>query len=130
MDPNLFHVDWEQLTETLAAVVVLAFIVERALALVVEHRAFVSRFNRKGLKEFLALALALCVCWQWDFDAVSVVRTNDKNTFVGQLLTAAVIAGGSKAALKLFRDVLQIKSTAVKEDEEKQRALRTLSPAE
>ena len=130
MDPNLFHVDWEQLTETLAAVVVLAFIVERALALVVEHRAFVSRFNRKGLKEFLALALALYVCWQWDFDAVSVVLTNEENTFVGQLLTAAVIAGGSKAALKLFRDVLQVKSTAVKEDEEKQRALRTLSPAE
>jgi hypothetical protein len=31
MDPNLFHLDWERLAEVLAAVVVMAFLIERAL---------------------------------------------------------------------------------------------------
>jgi hypothetical protein len=33
----------------------------------------------------------------------------------GYLITAAIIAGGSKASLKLFQDLLKVKSTAEKE---------------
>lgn len=112
MDPNLFAVDWNRLTEMLAAVVVLSFIVERALAPVVEHRAFLSRFASKGVKEFLGLAVGISLCLYWQFDAVSTVILTETVTVPGMLLTGAVIAGGSKASVKLFHDVLDIRSSA------------------
>jgi hypothetical protein len=114
MDPGLFHVDWEQLFEVLAAVVVLAFVVERGLALLFEHRWYVSRFDKKGFKEPIAFLVALLICWYWDFDLVSVLLTNDKVRFVGEILTAAVVAGGSKASIKLFHDLMDVRSSAAK----------------
>jgi hypothetical protein len=36
----------------------------------------------------------------------------DETTWWGYLVTAAVVAGGSKASIKLFHDLLQVKSTA------------------
>lgn len=110
MDPNLFHVDWEQLIEALAAVVVLSFVVERALALVFEHRLYVNRLDDMGLKEPIAFALALVICVRWDFDIVSVLLRGETTTLLGQAITAAVIAGGSKASIKLFHDVLGVRS--------------------
>ena len=114
MDPNLFHIDWDQFFEVLAAVVVLAFVVERALALLFEHRWFVKNFDEKGLKEPIALIVSLVVCWYWDFDLVSVLLKADKISFGGEFLTAAVIAGGSKASVKLFTDLLGVHSQAAK----------------
>ncbi len=37
MDPNLFHIDWDRLFEVLLAIIVLAFFLERAPALLFEH---------------------------------------------------------------------------------------------
>lgn len=114
MDPNLFHVDWEQLFEVLAAVVVLSFVVERGLALIFEHRWYVNRFDEMGLKAPIAFVIALLICWGWDFDLVSVVLTSDDTSFFGIFLTAAVVAGGSKASLKLFKDIMGVQSEAAK----------------
>src|SRR2546422_8639861 len=102
MDPNLFHLDWERVSEVLATIVVLAFILERALALVFEHRLFVKYFDQSGLKEAIALIVCVYVCLHWNFDGLSIVLLTDKTTPVGEVLTGAVIAGGSKASLKLF----------------------------
>lgn len=112
MDPNLFHLDWERLSEVLAAIVVLAFMVERALALVFEHRLFVKYFDGSGLKEVIALIVCAYVCIHWSFDSLSIVLQTDKMTRIGEVLTGAMIAGGSKASLKLFHDVLDIRSSA------------------
>jgi hypothetical protein len=98
----------EQVTEVLAAIAVLSFIVERALALVFESNVFVDRLGTKGVKEPIALALSLLVCWQWKIDLLSIVLHGEHTRFLGILITAAVVAGGSKASLKLFRDVLGI----------------------
>jgi len=109
MDPNLFHVDWDRLMEVMAMVVVLSFILERALALLFEHRLFVLSFGaRGGIKEPIAFAVALMVCWKWDFDVLSVLLLSEQTTRVGTVVTAALIAGGSKASLRLFRDFLDI----------------------
>ena len=43
MDPNLFHVDMGRLIEVLVAIIVLSFFLERALAVVFEHRLWTSR---------------------------------------------------------------------------------------
>ena len=112
MDPNLFRLDWERTFEVLVAIILLAFFLERALALLFEHRVFLSRFDRKGLKEPIAFAGAFLVCWQWDFDAVSMIVLRETTTLLGQAITAGIIAGGSKAAVKLFRDIMGVRSLA------------------
>jgi hypothetical protein len=117
VDPNLFHLDWERLFEVLAAIIVLAFVLERALALIFEHRLYIDHVQGKGLKEFIAFAAALLVCWAWKFDALSMILLREQTTFLGEAITAGVIAGGSKGAIKLFRDVLKIKSSHFKQAE-------------
>jgi hypothetical protein len=112
MDPNLFHIDWSQLLEVLSALVVLSFVIERGLSIVFEHKLFVKNFANSGIKEVIAFGVALLICWKWDFDIVSVVLTSETTSLLGQVITAAVLAGGSKASIKLFHDVLDVKSTA------------------
>ena len=114
MDPNLFHVDWDQLLEVVAAVVVLSFVVERGLALIFEHRWYVAKYKEAGLKAPIAFVVSLLICISWDFDLVSVLLKSETVGFVGMLLTAGVIAGGSKASIKLFRDLLKVQSDAAR----------------
>ena len=115
MDPNLFHLDWERLSEVLIAIIVLSILLERALAIIFEHRLFVKRLDQKGLKEFIAFLVAFFVCWQWDFDAVSMILLTEKVSFPGELISAGIIAGGSKGSVKLFRDMMGIRSLAYQE---------------
>ena len=115
MDPNLFHVDWDQLLEVMAAVVVLSFVVERALALIFEHRWYVARFNETGLKAPIAFVVSLFICIEWKFDLVSVLLKSDAVGLVGMVITAGVIAGGSKASIKLFRDLMDVQSDAARD---------------
>jgi len=42
------------------------------------------------------LALAFAVVKYWQFDALSILFQPDRQTVVGYLITAAIIAGGSK----------------------------------
>ena len=112
MDPNLFHMDWERLSEVLIGIVVLAFLVERALALLFESRFFIDRAQGKSFKEVIAFFVAVGVCWIWDFDAFSIIFLKEHVTLLGVVLTGAVVAGGSKASVKLFRDILGFKSQA------------------
>lgn len=117
MDPNLFHVDWERLLEVLIAIIVLSFFLERALALIFESRAYVNKLQGKGYKEPVAFLLAFLICWRWDFDAVSIVILSESTTLLGQGITAGIIAGGSKASIKLFQELMNVKSSATREYE-------------
>jgi hypothetical protein len=112
MDPNLFHVDWGRLSEVLIAIIVMSFLIERALAVLFESRFFINRFKEKSLKELIAFVVAAAVCWYWDFDAVSMIFLKENVTALGTIVTGGVVAGGSKASIKLFHDVMKIKSTA------------------
>lgn len=117
MDPNLFHIDWEQTAEVLVVIIVLSFVIERALALLFEHRAFVKRFSGTGIKEPIAFALALLICVYWNLDLPAVLLTAERTSLLGEIITAGVLAGGSKASIKLFHDVMGVKSTAAKQKE-------------
>ncbi|MBW2063346.1 MAG: hypothetical protein JRJ03_00295 [Deltaproteobacteria bacterium] len=112
MDPNLFHIDWERLFEVLVAIVVASFLVERALALLFESRFFIRHAQGRSLKELIAFIVGAGICWYWDFDAFSMIFLKAKVTALGTIITGAIVAGGSKASLKLFRDVLGLKSSA------------------
>lgn len=114
MDPNLFYLDWERTFEVLVSIVVLAFLLERALALLFEYRFFVDYFEGKGVKTPIAFVVASAVCWLWDFDAISTIFLKESTIAMGYILTGAIVAGGSKASLKLFRDVMGVQSRASK----------------
>lgn len=114
MDPNLFHVDWGRLSEVLIAIIVLSFVVERALSVLFESRFFVGRFKEKSLKELIAFIVGAAICWYWDFDAVSMIFLKDSVTVYGAIVTGAVVAGGSKASIKLFHDLMNVKSSAAR----------------
>lgn len=112
MDPNLFHLDWERVSEVLATIVVLAFVLERALAVIFENKFYIKRFAGRGVTELIATLVGVLVCVIWKFDAISMIVLTDHTTVLGEVITGAVIAGGSKASLKLFHDVLDIRSSA------------------
>jgi len=112
MDPNLFHLDWERTFEVLSAIVIASFLVERFLAVLFENRALLPLFAGGGLKELATFAVAFALCRYTQFDAVSMIFLRDATGVPGEFLTAGVIAGGSKASVKLFRDVLKFRSTA------------------
>jgi len=112
MDPNLFHLDWARVSEVLAAIVVLAFFVERVLAVPFESKWFIKRYGDRFPKELVAILLGAVVCVVWKFDAISMVVLSDRTTVFGELLTGTVIAGGSKASITLFHDVLGVRSAA------------------
>lgn len=112
MDPNLFAVDWERAFEVFVAIVLASFLMERALSVIFENRLFIQKAKDKGLKEFIALALGIFIAVYWDFDAVSVILVKNSNSLPGKIITGAVIAGGSKASIKLFRDVMGLRSLA------------------
>ena len=114
-DPNLYYLDGERVFQALMGIVLLAFLLERALALLFESRLYIDRAQGKSLKELIAFVLAAGVCWYWGFDAVSIIFLREKMTLPGILITAAVVAGGSKASIKLFRDVLGFMSSAEKQ---------------
>ncbi|MCK4454613.1 hypothetical protein KAU51_04725 [Candidatus Parcubacteria bacterium] len=110
MDPNFFYIDWERLFEVLVAIVVLSFLMERALAPLFESQFYIKRFQGKSLKEIIAFIVGVLVCWFWEFDALSVLFLKETITFPGIVLTGAIVAGGSKASIKLFRDIMGFKS--------------------
>jgi hypothetical protein len=112
MDPNYFHVDSERLLEVLATVTFFAFAIERALAVFFESRLVSKQLDKSGAKEIIAFGVSLGVCWYWHFDALSVVLVKEQMTIPGYFITAGLVAGGSKASIKLFHDGLGIMSLA------------------
>lgn len=110
MDIKLFYLDYGMLFEILVLIVFFSFFVERALSVIFESRWFIKIYdaneNRKGIKEFLAVVLSIAVCIYWKLDAFSVISsTHATMTIPRYVLTGMVVAGGSKASIKLFRDV-------------------------
>ena len=126
MDPNLFHLDYERLTEVLITIVILSMIVERALCLLFETKWFIGLSERKqftAMKEGISFLVSVGICFQMQFDALSIsLASSDHMTVPGMIVTGAVIAGGSKGSVKLFRDVLGFMSTAEKEKAAKKEA--------
>lgn len=120
-DPNLFHLDWERTFEVLLVILVLSFLVERALSIVFESRLFLTWAQKREVegrgsaKAMIAFAVSALVCVFWKLDAFSVILLQEHTTILGAILTGAIVAGASKASVKLFVDVLGVRSTAYRE---------------
>jgi hypothetical protein len=128
MDPNYFFIAWERLGQFLIVIIVLAFFIERALSPLFESRFFINRFRGKNLKEVIAVLTGFVVCWIWQFDALTILLSGESTNIFGYLVTGAIIAGGSKASIKLFKDLMGVKSSAQEvQDAEKDNRIRNLS---
>lgn len=116
MDPNLFHINYERLVEVLITIVIFSFFIERALSVFFESGIFINKTKgKKGVKEMISLVVSITVCWVWDFDAITIILvSNDHMTYGGIIITGAIVAGGSKASIALFRDVMGFMSNAEK----------------
>lgn len=117
MDPLLFGMDAEVVGEVIGTIVVLSLFVERFLALFFEWRLVLTSLVKKGLKEPITFLVSLLVVYTYGFDAMAIMFKEEKSSLIGFLLTAGIIAGGSKGSIALFRDYLGWKSSAQKEVE-------------
>jgi len=110
--------NYDDFLKAVVLIVLLAVFLERALALVFEHDIWqameaASKGKKWGvgmLKEPIALGCAWQMCTWAGFDALAALFPDRPSTHFSHLLTAMVIAGGSKGAMKLFQDVLGIKN--------------------
>lgn len=118
MNPSLFHLDWLRLAEVLVTLSIFSVFLERALSILFESRFFIKCCKGKSIKEIIAFVCGVAICWIWKFDALSLVFLTDKALIAGYILSGAIVAGGSKGSLILFRDLLKVKSLAQKEFEQ------------
>ena len=120
LDPTLFAINWDVTFEVLVMIVILSFIMERALAQLFESSLYLKvEAERPGnAKSLIAFAVAAVGCYLWQFDALSILLQRDQMTVLGAIITGAVVAGGSKASIKLFHDVMDVKSAAFRRVEE------------
>src|SRR4029077_14435279 len=104
MDPNLFALKWDQVFEVLMMIVLLSFLLGRALSLIFESRWFLKIDERRKARDLgtykpvIAFVAAAIGCIVWDCDAPSILLTRQSVSLLGAVLTGAVIAGGSKAS--------------------------------
>ena len=112
MTLELFSIDLTRVADALLGITLLSFFIERALALPFESCWLVRRISKKGVKEPISFAVAFLVVRFWDFDAISLIFAKERTELWGHLLTAAIVAGGSKASVKLFHDVMGVMSSA------------------
>ena len=121
LDLVQFAIPWEAIFEALAFIVVLAFVIERVLALVFESPAYITFAKRRwdqdqsSHKEVIAYLASAIVCVLYQIDLLGILMSHAYPSIFGELLTAGVVAGGSKASVKLFRDILGFKSGAYEE---------------
>ena len=78
--------------------------------------------TRLPIKEVGAFLLSLAICRVFDFDALAIIMLSEHTELWGVVMTAAVIAGGSKASVKLFHDLLGIRSSAIKDMKKQEEA--------
>jgi len=110
MDPPLPQGSQTLLENYLALIIQVSFLsafIERSLSVIFELDFLVHRIKGKSIKSVVALAFAYLVVNHWKFDAVSAILGSPKTTvsgddFYGVLLTAMLVAGGSKASIKFF----------------------------
>ena len=103
--------NWDSVFDALIKVVVLAFLIERALAVIFDMEKLEPILKDWDLKPIVAIIVSIVACFGLQLDALSPLRADTTSTAtdlgrIGYFLTGLVVAGGSAGAVKLFQDVL------------------------
>lgn len=96
--------DYDLIFGTLLALFLCAVFLERALALVFQSKYYERYLGNKGLKPAIAFIICYLVVRQYDFDVFSLVL-NRGSFFWGPVITAGVIAGGSKGVISIWQKI-------------------------
>jgi hypothetical protein len=102
------QIDSSAIFDAIMFLTMMALILERSLALIFEQKHISKMLSGKGIKEILAFCLCFFVCKEWSIDVISMMLKMEPGKTLGFIITAAAIAGGSKASIKLFQDVIGI----------------------
>lgn len=122
--PDLFALQWDAVFEVAAAIVLLSIIVERFLAPVFESDFYINKqrvWDAQGKGNFkvpIAFALSVVTCLATGIDILAVIGQAPSPSYFGTIISAGVVAGGSKGSIKLFRDILGFKSSAYRQYQE------------
>src|SRR5688572_26092612 len=107
MPHAITEVQGEDVVKVLYTLTVLAFMIERALAVFFEWKHWIQVENAlndwcgiKGLKEAAAIAVSWAVIAHIQLDALAELFNAAPNGWT-RFLTALIVAGGSKGAIKL-----------------------------
>ena len=111
---------YQKVLGALALVAVLSIVLERALSVPFEWTLWSKWLEDKKLRAPISLVIAWVICTQMHFDLLPVLtNAKDAKDFwvgpfsIGTLVTAGVIAGGSKGAILLFQGILGFGKEAV-----------------
>ena len=86
---------------------ILAFLIERGLAIIFEHDWYIATLEKVGgLKTIIAYIVSFAICWYYDFDLIATLLEPQSVTLLGIVITAGILAGGSAGAVKLMQDTL------------------------
>lgn len=118
VDPSEFVLPWDAVMDQLMLIVLLSIIIERALSVLFESIFFVNWSAKRkqqgngNYKTLVASFVSVILTLTIGIDILAAVTDMSAPSVLGCVITGLVVAGGSKGSLKLFRDVLDIKSTA------------------
>jgi len=118
-----FETMTEQVLFSLFQLVLLAFIIERGLFLLFDYRHFRERYSERGVKAPIAFLVSSFICYYYEFDILARTINPGAETVLGMIITGAVVAGGSAAAMTLFHDVLKFTRSAQAEIAENKKVL-------
>ena len=145
-----FAIDYNLLFEVLVVIVILSFFIERSLSVIFESSFFIKWYDpeglpvdepvaenqqsktpskkKKGIKEFISIAVSIGAAAFWKFDAITILlKSHNEGQNFGYIITGMVIAGGSKASIKLFKDTMGFMSSAEKYRQEMKQGQQTQS---
>jgi hypothetical protein len=106
----------------LALLVTISVILERALAFLFEHKWFVLLFPDQSsrakkeqdgrryiaAKENIALIVSFSIAFTYKFDILQILFRNPSWSWLGIILTAFILAGGSAGAIAIFQGYLRM----------------------
>ena len=128
--PSELSPEFFRILAALAKLVVLAMLLERALIIIFDYRWYKAKLDGYGLKVPISLMTSWIICNFYKFDVLSALFEPDKPTAMGVLLTAAIVSGGSAAAITLFQGVLKFSKEAQDSLKEAQKAEAAARKAE
>lgn len=104
---DIGSVDTNKVGFTLLLILVLAILLETGLTTLFNWRIFIKNFEGKGVKTIVAVVSSFFFVNQFGIDAIAEILSafkgeQLKHSIGGEILTAFIIAGGSKAVLTLF----------------------------
>ena len=104
------NVNWEQIGNILALLLVISIVFETALTPIFNWRFFAKHCEGKGVKTPITIAAAVALLWGYDIDIFKHVIdafagtgvTDSPSNVMGRIMTGLLVAGGSGAIFNIF----------------------------